>query len=281
MAWKLYGGHGAAWWRRLRALLAVFACCYLGVIAVLLAFENGLVYRPIKASESWAFPPTRDVQDIFLATPDGTRLHAWWWPNGKKTALLHCHGNAGNLSHRGPVIGQIRQLLDVSVLIFDYPGYGKSDGRPSEEGCYAAADAAYNWLVDTEKIAPEDIILYGDSLGGGVAVDLARRRQHRSLVVVKTFTSAPDVARQLYPWLPVRWLMRNRFDNLSKIKECQRPVFIAHGDMDDLIPFDQGKRLFEAANSPKFFYPMEGVGHNDPMPADMFRKVRDFLAEQP
>lgn len=266
-------------WRKLRPAVVLVVGSYLGVLAVLLALENVLVYHPAKASESWALPPSREVQDITLATGDGARIHAWWWPNGNRDALLFCHGNAGNLSHRGPEIGAIRQQLDVSVLIFDYPGYGKSDGQPSEAGCYAAANAAYQWLVDTEKVDPHRLIIFGESLGGGVAVDLAQRQPHRALVVVKTFTSAPDVARQIYPWLPVRLLMRNRFNNLEKIKACSHPVFVAHGTDDDLIPFNHGQQLYEAASSPKFFFPMPGIGHNDPLPPDLFTRIPEFLRE--
>src|SRR5207248_5963463 len=132
------------------------------------------------------------------------------------------------------------QQLEMPVLIFDYPGYGRSEGSPSEAGCYAAAEAAYAWLVQTQQVPPGQIILYGGSLGGGVAVELARRQPHRALILVSTFTSIPDMAQQLYPWLPARWLVRNRFDSLAKIGQCTQPVFIAHGTADGLLPYTQG-----------------------------------------
>src|SRR5262249_23613263 len=143
--------------------------------------------------------------------------------------VLYCHGNAGNLSHRGEGVLRWHQLLGQSVLIFDYPGYGRSEGKPSEAGCYAAADAAYAWLTETKKVLPQDLLIYAGSLGGGVAVALASRRPHRALVLVGTFTSIPDMAQRQFPWLPARWLVRNRFDNLGKIGRCTRPVFLAHG----------------------------------------------------
>ena len=154
-----------------------------------------------------------------LTSADGTHIHGWWIPAKSDRAILYFHGNAGNLSWRGPSIVNLRDALDASVLIIDYPGYGKSEGSPSEQGCYAAADAAYDWLIGEKKIAPRKLSIYGASLGGGVAVDLASRKEHRALILVKTFTSLPDAASSLYWWLPVpkQALMTNRFDSLSKI----------------------------------------------------------------
>jgi fermentation-respiration switch protein FrsA (DUF1100 family) len=267
-----------SWRRRLVRWRVLAVGCYVGVIAVLMALENRLIYRPVTASEDWQPPPFSPVEDVRLTLPEDVSVHAWWCPREDATsALLYCHGNVGNLSHRGRVIQQLQGLLDVSVLIFDYPGYGKSTGRPTEQGCYAAADAAYDWLA--HKVRPERILLYGSSLGGGVAVDLASRRPHRALVLDKSFTSMPEVAQQLYPWLPVRWLMHNRYDNLAKIGKCRRPVFVGHGTTDDLVPFAQGERVFAAANEPKRFFRMDACGHNDPLPRQFFDALRDFLAE--
>jgi len=274
-------GPPAAQSLRRRALRwLVFALvCYVGVLLVLMALENRLVYHPATAEESWQPPPFSPVEDVSLRLPDGPTIHAWWCPcKGTDGTLLYCHGNAGNLSHRGPVILAIQQWLGQSVLIFDYPGYGRSDGQPTEAGCYAAADAAYDWLTQTRKAPADRLLLYGSSMGGGVAIDLASRRAHRALVLDKTFTSMPDVAQELYPWLPLRWLMHNRFDNLGKIGKCRRPVFISHGTTDDLIPTSQGERLFDAANEPKQFFRMEACGHNDPLPRQFFDALRQFLA---
>ncbi len=245
----------------------------------MLALENTLLYRPVRASEEWFEPPNRQVQDITLHSADGTRLHAWWCPrDGADGAVLYCHGNAGNLSYRGGAVTKWQEYLNFSVLIFDYPGYGKSAGKPSEAGCYAAADAAYDWLTHQAAVPPGRIVIYGGSLGGGVAVETARRHPHRALVLVSAFTSIPDMAQQLYPWLPARWLVRNRFDNLAKIGRCTRPVFIAHGDQDRLVPFAHGERLFAAANEPKAFWPLKGHDHNDPPGPDFYRALREFLA---
>src|SRR5262249_32955120 len=142
--------------------------CYLGVIIVLLLLENWLIFRPTRASEEWLPPPNPSVQDIELHTSQGTPIHAWWCPidhwQPEQGAVLYCHGNAGNLSHRGLGISRWQQHLGLSVLIFDYPGYGYSGGKPSESGCYAAADAAYTWLTQVQQVPPERILLYGGSL---------------------------------------------------------------------------------------------------------------------
>lgn len=251
---------------------------------MLLFFENWLLFRPAKATQSWGQPPNERVQDVELLSADGTRLHAWWCPTvdwqPNHGAMLYCHGNAGNLSHRGESIQRWQaEPLRRAVLIFDYPGYGKSEGKPTEAGCYAAADAAYDWLVNEKKVPGERIILYGGSLGGGVAVELASRRSHRALALVATFTSIPDMAQNLYPWLPARWVVRNQFNSMAKIGKCNQPVFIAHGTSDSLVPFAQAERLAAAANEPKRFFAMEGLDHNHTPIPDFYKSLAEFLQE--
>lgn len=268
--------------RRVLRWLFVPLFGYVGVAVMMMLGENYLVYHPVRATRHWQAPPSPDVRDVMLTCADGTHVHGWYLPcPGSSDALLYLHGNAGNLSHRGGVADKLRHALNASVLLVDYPGYGKSEGTPSEQGCYQTADAAYDWLVNDQKIAPERIILFGASLGGGVAVDLAARKEHRALVLVKTYTSLPDVGGHLYPWLPVRWLMRNRFDSVSKIGQCHRPVFIAHGDADTFVPCVLGERLYAAANEPKRYQCLSGAGHNDPLGDDFFTALREFLHAHP
>ncbi len=222
------------------------------------------------------------MEDVQLRTGEGTMIHGWWCPvpgwRPEQGAMLYCHGNAGNLSSRADVIREWQEGLGQAVLIFDYPGYGRSEGKPGEAGCYAAADAAYDWLTQVKKVPAERVLIYGGSLGGGVAVDLASRKPHRALVLVKTFLSVADTAQSIYPWLPARWLVRNRFDSASKIQRCTKPVFIAHGTNDSLIGFTQGERLFQLANEPKCFLRMEGIDHGDALPGDFFPTLQRFLA---
>ena len=176
---------------------------------------------------------------------------------------------------------QVRDLwvgLGESVLIFDYPGYGKSDGTPSEAGCYAAADAAYQWLTHEGGVPAGRVLLYGESLGGAVAVDLASRQPHAALVLVRTFTSLPDVADYQMPLFPGFLLMHNRFDSLAKLGQCRRPVFIAQADADALIPVRHGEALRRACAAPVELHVLRGLGHNDPLPTDFYPDLRTFLA---
>lgn len=250
---------------------------------MLRVLENWLLFRPVRHTKDWHDPPPQlRAQDVELRAADGTQLHAWWCPRTDWApadgALLFCDGNYGNLSRWGEGVLPLQDLFGA-VLLVDYPGYGRSAGRPSEAGCYAAVEAAYAWLIDKQQIPSDRIVLFGVSLGGGVATELATRRDHRALVLISTYTSIPDVAQALYPWLPVRRLMRNRFDNLAKIGHCSRPVFIAHGTHDSLIPFAQAERLFAAANEPKRFFRFEGGTHGYNPGPDFYTELRYFLEQ--
>jgi len=257
-------------------LLKVGIGAYVGVIIVLMALERYLIFHPAKASDSWE-PPGAQVQDVELEM-DGARLHGWWAPlKGARCAVLFCHGNAGNLSHRGYAIERWHRTMQASVLLFDYPGYGRSEGTPDESGCYRAAEAAYQWLVKSAGVTPEHVIIVGESLGASVAVETARHHDHEALVLISGFTSVPDMAGVTFPLLPLRWLVRNRFDNLAKISECKRPVFIAHGTADRIVPYWMSKKLFEAANEPKRLFTMPDRDHNEPPGEDFYRALGEFL----
>jgi fermentation-respiration switch protein FrsA (DUF1100 family) len=254
----------------LGAILAVAGCH---------ALEDRFVFQP-RPAPNRPLPPSQSLlQDVELRLRDGTAIHARWCPHpGSQVALLYCHGNAGNLEGRARAVRELWEALGASVFIFDYPGFGQSEGQPSEAGCYAAADAAYDWLVGRQGVPPDRLVLYGESLGGGVAVDLASRRPHRALVLVRTFTSVPDVAQEHFGWLPVRWLMRNRFDSLAKIGRCRQPIFIAQATDDQLVPFEHGKQLRDAAGERATFFALEKCGHNGPLPPELYAALSRFLA---
>ena len=270
-------------WRRIARVLSFAGYTYVGVLVVLLALENRMLF-PTSTAKEW-FEPPRDlrVQDVWLKSSDGNTIHAWWTePPGwtpQHGAILYAHGNGNNLSARGGTVRRWRKELARAVLIYDYPGYGKSSGSPNEQSCYAAAEAAYDHLVQQEKVPADEVILLGSSLGGAMAVELATHRPYRMLILINAFTSFPDMAQKTFPWLPARWLVSNRLDNLRKIKECSGPIFITHGTADGLVPFSQGERLFSAAGSPKRFLAREGDEHMHPEGQAVYESVRSFLEE--
>ena len=250
--------------RRVRRWAVLLLVAYLGIVVVFWFIERQLVFRPSSAEEAWLKPEDDRTQDVQFDSADGTKIFGRWIPpeSPQHGAVLVANGNGGNLTHRGRLAADLRRALGAGVLLFDYPGYGKSAGKPTEEGCYAAGDAAYRWLTDDARVAPNRIILCGESLGGGTAVELATKREHRALVLIYTFTSLPAAAKHHFPFLPVHTLMRTRFDNLAKIGRCPRPVFLVHGTADSVVPFDHSEQLSAAANEPKCFVRLEGAGHS-------------------
>ena len=247
------------------------------------ALENLFMFVPTPARVEWLPPPSARIQDVRLTLPRNIIIHGWWYPpenwDNNGPVLLYLHGNGGNLSHRGPGLVRWQQESGAAILIVDYPGYGHSTGRPSEALCYAAADAAYAWLTQEQHIPAERLMIYGGSLGGAVAVDLASRVPHRALILVGTFTSVHELGKKLYPFLPVRWIVHNHFNSLAKIGRCRRPVFIAHGTADSLVPFAQAEKLFSAANEPKHFFPLVGYDHHHAPGLDFYNELRAFLAQ--
>src|SRR5262249_1886607 len=247
------------WARRLRRWATLAAAAYLLILLAMCFLESRLIFKAVPAAERWQDPPDPAIVDVHFTTAAGTPIHGWGLaPPGSRDALLLCHGNYGNVSDRGQSLVRLRGVFDWSVLIFDYPGYGKSAGRPSEDRCYASADAALAWLEAEKGIESSRVLLYGESLGGGVAVEMARRHPTRGLLLVKTFTSLPAVAKRIYPWLPVFTVMRTRFDNVSKIAACRCPVFVASATADSLVPLALGEELFRAAAEPKCFFVLQG-----------------------
>lgn len=202
-------------------------------------------------------------KEVYFPTEDGERLHGWFFPlKGECPVILFCHGNAGNISHRLENVGLLLRE-NLQVFLFDYRGYGKSSGSPSERGIYLDGLAAYDYLVEKERISPASIIPFGRSLGAAVALEISLKRKARSLIVESAFTSARDVARSTPLFFPVSYLLPAHYNNLEKIGRVRVPKLIIHGEADEIIPFSMGPKLFEAATAPKFFLPLEGAGHND------------------
>lgn len=266
-----------------------------GLMGGLMLLENSFIFFPSKYPQGdwqpWRFRG-RDtlpiVEDCHLTASDGVKLHGWYcrppeadgaakWP-----VLLWLHGNAGHLADRYETIRQLVQL-PAELFILDYRGYGRSDGSPSEQGIYLDGQAAWDYLVDDRGIAPRRIVLFGRSLGGAVAVELAGRPGVRpaGLIVESSFTSVPDMAATVMPIMP-RVLIRTKLDSINKIGRLGLPKLIVHSRDDDIVPFEQGRRLFRAAGEPKQFLELRGVGHNDvdlSVASEYFAAMRRFIRD--
>jgi hypothetical protein len=228
-------------------------------------FEHSRVYHPSRQLETSGTDFGRPLEDVFFETSDGVKLNAWFFPAETNSprgqlAFLICHGNGGNISYE---LGLYRALLETgaNVFAFDYRGYGLSQGKPSEEGTYLDAQAAYRWLRQ-KGFAGKNIIVYGESLGGGIASELCLREETGGLILQSTFTSLPEIGAELYPWLPVRLVGRIKYDTLSRLPRLKIPILVMHSRGDDLIDYRHSQQNFAAANEPKFFCELRG-GHND------------------
>lgn len=245
-------------------LLLIGGAIYFGFALLLFLFQTRLVYLPNIPGRELSATPEHiglDYESVSITTKDGVRLHGWLIPAGQpRGSLLFFHGNAGNISHRLDSLAIFNEL-GLDTLIFDYRGYGRSQGAPSEQGIYKDAEAALAYLIQERGIAQQDIIYFGRSLGGAVAAWLAARHPPGALILESSFTSAPAMAAELYPWYPARLLTRIDYNTLENIRKVSSPVLIIHSRNDEIIPFSHGQRLFEAANQPKQFLEIQG-DHN-------------------
>jgi len=248
----------------MKMTILIIAFAYALVCLVAFLFQSRLVYFPSRARGRTPSDVGLDFRDVTFATAGGRALHGWMVPvAGAAYTLLYCHGNAGNIHDR---LESIRQFagLGLSVFIFDYAGYGQSRGRPGENATYEDAAAAWEYLTGEERIAPDRVVLFGRSLGGAVAIDLATRlgRAPAGLIVESCFTSLPELGARVYPWLPVRFLCKYRYNNWRKILDVDVPKLFVHSLDDHVVPYGMGKRLYNHASRPKQFLRIRG-SHND------------------
>ena len=270
--------------RRVARLLTFALYLYALHLVVLLTFEYRLAFPGWTFNKHWvSLPEGTHVEELALDTSDGNTVQAWWLPppgwTPDRGAVLYSHGNGENLSNCGSHLRRWRDELKTGALGFDFPGFANSTGTPTEASCYAAAQAAFDWLVQEKKVAPNDIIVVGQSMGGAMATELAARQACRMLITAGTYTSFPDMAQHRFFWIPGRYLVRLQFDNRSKVAKMRTPVFIAHGTADHVVPFAQGERLFAAAHEPKRFHAMPDHPHAHPKSAEFYEAVREFLVE--
>lgn len=271
----------------MRATLLLFSVAVLALPSCVLtrdgvvSLERAMVYQPSGPHpDSWQ-PPGLHYEEVRFDSGDGTPLYGWYCPVEKPRAyVLYCHGNGGNITYLWPDLKLLNDKLNVSVMAFDYRGYGRSKGTPSEDGLLADARAARRWLAEREGIPEGQIVLYGRSLGGAVAVDLASKDGARGLVLESTFTSLPAVANDDLPLWP-GLLMYSRYDSLHKIGDYHGPLLASHGDVDEIVPFAQGERLFAAANEPKKFVRIRFGEHNWAPNEYYIEELDKFLSSLP
>ena len=239
-------------------------------------FERSMIYYPTRFPEGlWDTEAVARgtgcvIEDCFFEAEDGVRLHGWLCrrvrtsgdDGGDDMSLLWFHGNAGNLSHRAEMLLRLATLLPAEVMIVGYRGYGRSEGRPSEEGLYLDARAAWRYLIEERGIEAGRIVIFGKSLGGAVAVDLASQVDSAGLIVESSFTSMRAMAGHHFPVVP-RFLVRTRMDSLAKIPTVACPKLFVHSRADEVVPFALGRELYEAAPEPKRFFEVMGAGHNE------------------
>jgi fermentation-respiration switch protein FrsA (DUF1100 family) len=231
--------------------------------------EPRMLYHPNREIERTPAQLGLTYEDITLTTSDGFRINGWFLPvknlaedgHVARLTVLFFHGNAGNISHRLEKIGILRDL-GVNTFIIDYRGYGRSEGQPNEQGTYHDAQAAYEYLTQQRKLGPRSIVVYGESLGCAIAADLASKVEIRGLIMEEGFTSTADVVQKMFPFFPIQWLVRNKYNTLSKMPRIHIPLLIFHSRDDEVIGFNHSQRLLAAANEPKQFVLLDG-GHND------------------
>ncbi|KUH97308.1 alpha/beta hydrolase [Mycobacterium sp. IS-3022] len=266
--------------RRTVGILVIVTLVAAGLIGLLWSQQRRLIYFPSPGPLPPAATMLPNGQDVVIETDDEIRLAGWFFPvEGDAPAVLVFNGNAGDRSMRVPLASALNRM-GCSVLLFDYRGYGGNAGRPSEEGLAADARSAQNWLAAQPGV--EEIAYFGESLGAAVAVGLAVERPPRSLMLRSPFTSLPDVGAVHYPWLPVRWLLTDRYPSIDRIASVRVPLLVIAGDRDDVVPEPMSRRLYDAANEPKRYVLVAGAGHNDLellVGRQMLDEIRRFLSD--
>ncbi len=262
-------------WRLFRAALIA----YLVAVIMLMSIERRLIY-PIPDSQAgdWA-PSGIHFEDVWLDTADGHRLHGWFLPAAKPLAFaLYFHGNGEDVSSCGPELSTWRDSLQTSILVMDYRGYGKSSGKPLETDLISDGILAANWLANREGISPSELILWGRSIGGGVAAGMCQSIQPKAMILECTFDSLTNVASRHIRWLPVSYLMRNRYPSATRLVDYQGDVLMWHGDADTIVPIACGQKLFDAIGSArKLFIESPGRGHNDYPPSRFKMELKNMV----
>jgi fermentation-respiration switch protein FrsA (DUF1100 family) len=256
------------------SIAVVLFTAYWGLGLILYFMQPTFLYSPVREVIYTPDELGLDFEKVTLKTSDGLRLSGWYIPaENSQLTVLFCHGNGGNMMHRLDSIN-IFYNLGLNCFIFDYRGYGNSEGKPGEEGTYLDVMAAYKWLTEEKKVPPNNIIVFGRSLGGSIAAQLASKVEVKSLIIESAFTSYVDIGRKFYPYMPVRWFARFNYQTVDYVKDVHCPVMIIHSRNDEIVPFEFGLELYDAANEPKEFVEIFG-SHNDGflVSSEIYRKA--------
>ncbi|HSD67056.1 MAG TPA: alpha/beta hydrolase [Vicinamibacteria bacterium] len=261
-----------------RALRLVLILCLLG--GLLLLFETRFIYFPSRGYDATPSGLALPHEDVWLVAEDGVRIHGWYLPvPDARWVTLVSHGNAGNIGHRLDRALLLQSRLRSSVFLYDYRGYGESEGSPDEAGTYRDARAAYRYLVEQKQVKADELVLFGESLGSAVSLELALDHPAAALVLEAPFTSVRDMARATV-FAPLAPFVRTRYESLARVPRLRMPLLVVQGDRDEVVPPAQGRRLFDAAPEPKRYYSIPGAGHNDTYlvgGAAYWRAVEEFL----
>lgn len=278
--------NGRVRWLLVRILVGVSIAYGVAFIVLWTQLEKRFVFFP--SSEVLYTPSNAGLQyeDVRIQTSDGLSLQGWFIPGDpaifNNNTWVWFHGNGGNIGHRIDELALAHHRIGANLLIFDYRGYGESEGTASEQGTYLDSRAVIEYLVSRFDVDEQRIVYLGHSLGAAVAVELALTRPPAAVVLVSPFASVRDMASATLPFPPVGWLVRNHYDNLTRIRQLRLPVLVLHGDQDEIVPISQGQKLYEAANEPKRFQVLEGAAHNDTYEVggeQYWGTIEEFLGE--
>lgn len=228
-------------------------------------YQSGQVFNPTRHPTGQWDPSEEGLtfEDVDFRSEDGTQLHGWWFQHDEaEMSLVYCHGNRGSIADRVDTFAQLLRLK-VNVFAFDYRGYGKSEGSPSEQGVFADARAAIDHVAGARGIGLDGVLLFGHSLGGAIAIDAALHRAVSGLVVQSSFTQLSDMAKHRHPDIPMHWIVRNEFRSIEKVPHLEMPKLFIHGGSDQTVPFEHGQALYSAAAAPKEFLRIGKADHND------------------
>ena len=256
--------------------LSSIVVAYLVVLVFIYFYQRNLLYHPSEnnyQNDEVEF----NYEEVYIEVENEIKLKSWLINKdfNKFKTLLIFHGNAGDLSNRIYKLNELNKL-EINILLISWRGFSGNKGSPTEKNLYKDAEAAINWL-NKKNVNNNQIILYGESLGTGIAVEMAKKNNFNSIILESPFTSIENSAKIYYPYLPVKYLLKDRYDTISKIKMVESPIMIMHGEKDDVVPFSMGKELFEKANSPKQSYFTPDDDHMMEFNSSLLKNIKDFI----